>query len=164
MTEPRRAPVLVVGVGNELRGDDAVGILAVRRLADRAAGLPLDLEEEQNDAAGLPARWRGRRAVVLVDAVAGRPGTIHRFDASHRPLPLGMRRSISSHAVSLDQAIELDRTLGNLPPRVIVYAAGGQHFDAGANLSDEVATALPELAERILTEALGLADAESPTP
>lgn len=153
--------MLVIGVGNELRGDDGLGIAVVRRLAERAAGLPIDLEEEQSDPTALLLRWRGRRAVVLVDAVTGSPGQVYRFDASGQALPRELRLSTSSHAVGLDEAIELDRALGQLPPRVIVYAVGGASFDAGVGLSAELAVALPELTDRVLTEALALAQAGS---
>lgn len=156
--------VLVIGVGNELRGDDAAGVQVARRVRSRLGSVGIEVEEEQNDPTALLERWQGREAVVLVDAVRGRPGAIHRLDASQRPLPHGLRRSASSHAVGVDEAIELGRALGKLPARVIVYAVGGRHFQAGGGLSDELAAVLPELTDRVLAEALRLAAPSSGTP
>jgi hydrogenase maturation protease len=164
VTDASPAPVLVIGVGNELRGDDGVGIVAVRRLADPAPRLRVDLGEEQNDPSALLPRWRGRQAVVLIDAVAESPGTIQRFDASRRALPRELRLSTSTHAVGLDEAIELGRALGNLPARVVVYAVGGRCFEAGAGLSTEVAATLPELTERVLAEVVALGGGGSAAP
>ncbi|MBV8431191.1 MAG: hydrogenase maturation protease [Solirubrobacterales bacterium] len=151
-------PVLVVGVGNELRRDDGAGIAVVRRLCIPAEARGIDVEEEQNDPTALIERWRDRRAVVVVDALdAGTPGSLHRWDASSQPLPCRRRGSSSSHAVGVAEAIELARALGRLPPRVVIYAVSGHRFEAGSGFSEEVAVVLPELADRVRAEALRLA-------
>jgi hydrogenase maturation protease len=157
VNESGRPAVLVIGVGNELRGDDGAGLVVVRRLAARARAVGLDVEEEQNDSTGLIERWRGRNAVVLVDAVVTEaPGTVLRFDASQAPLPARPRGSSSTHAVAVYEAIELARVLGGLPDRVVVYAVGGATFEAGAGISPVVAAAVPALAEQVLAEAMSL--------
>jgi hydrogenase maturation protease len=66
---------LIVGCGNLLRGDDAVGPLLVRRLWER--GLPSGVECVDGGTGGLDValRMRGRGWVILVDACRrdGRP-------------------------------------------------------------------------------------------
>ena len=158
MADPARPPVLVIGVGNELRGDDAAGIAVARRLAPRARSEGIDVEEEQDDPTALIERWRGRDGVVVIDAVAGPgAGSVKRFDATRRPLPGRWRGSSSTHAVGLEEAVELARALGSLPAEVIVYTVAGHRFEAGAELSEEVAAALPALVDRVLAEAIRLA-------
>jgi hydrogenase maturation protease len=154
-------PVLVIGVGNELRGDDGAGVAVARRLRDDGSAAGIDVEEEQDDSTALIERWRGRGAVVLVDAVVSgaTPGAIRRFDVSSTPLPSRLRSSSSTHAVGLDQAVELARALGCLPARVVIYIVEGHHFEARAGLSPEVAAAIPAVADRVLGEARALADA-----
>ncbi len=157
MAEASRRRVLVLGVGNELRGDDAAGVEVARRLR-RAGAVGIDVEEEQNDPTALIERWRERAELVIVDAAAlGAPGEIRRFDASRHPLPARLGGSSSTHAVGLAEAIELARALGRLPVQVIVYTVDGARFEAGAELSAEVAAALPGLTERVLAEARRLA-------
>jgi hydrogenase maturation protease len=157
VTERGRAPVLVIGVGNELRGDDAAGIAVARRLRD---GPPaeIDVELEQNDPTALIERWRGRDAVVLVDAVASgaKPGAISRLELSNHPIRKRLHGSSSSHAVGLDEAVELARALRQLPSRVVAYVVQGRRFEAGAGLSPEVAAVIPALADRVLDEARAL--------
>lgn len=146
--------VLVVGVGNTLRGDDAAGPLVARRLADAGVrAVPF-----AGEPVGLLDLWAGARAVVLVDAVrsGGEPGTLHRWDASAAPLPAALGGSTSTHAVGLGDAVELARALDRLPGRLVVLGVEGSCFDTGAALSPAVAAALEPLAAAAREEALGL--------
>jgi hydrogenase maturation protease len=144
----------VIGVGNEMRGDDGAGVEVVRRLR-RASGMAgIDAEEEQSDPTALIERWRDRPGLVIVDAArTAAPGEIQRFDASRHPLPAGVAGSSSTHAIGVAEAIELARALGELPGHVIVFTVGGACFKAGADLSVEVDAALPGLTTRVLAEA-----------
>ncbi len=148
-------PVLVIGIGNALRGDDAAGLEVVRRVSDEPR---IACAAHDGEAIELLERWRDARAVVLVDTVrSGAPaGTVHRLDASTEPLPARLRRA-SSHTIGIGEAIELARTLGRLPERVIVYGVEGARFAAGAQLSPEVARVIDAVAESVAREARSLA-------
>ena len=140
------APVVVIGVGNALRADDAAGVLAVRRLAPRPG---VEIREQSGEATALLEALRGRAAALVVDAAAGaEPGRLHRLDAAARPLPQGLF-GVSSHGFGVAEGIELARALGVLPPVCVVYALEGERFETGAPISDAVARALPLLAEDI---------------
>jgi hydrogenase maturation protease len=147
---------VVIGVGNDLRGDDAAGLEVVRRL--RRGGCAVALELFQGDGAGLIELWRDAQAVVLVDATRSGTsvGTIHRFDASTQPLPAAIGRA-SSHAIGVADAIELARSLDRLPRRVIVFGVEGARFEVGAGLSEGVVSALDALAQTVRREILALA-------
>ena len=129
----------------------------MRRL--RATELPAEVGvlAHDGDGAGLLELWEGVDAVVLVDCVRSseRPGTIHRLDASSAPVASTPSHG-SSHAISVADAIELARTLGRLPGRVVVYGIEGATLEAGAGLSEEVARALDGLVAAIRAEALTL--------
>jgi len=147
--------VLVIGLGNELRGDDGAGIEVARRLRGLAAEAGIDVRAQQGEPAGLIDAWSGRKAVLIVDTMrsGAELGTICRFDASCEPLPAQLRGSSSTHALSLAEAIELARALGRLPPRVVVFAIEGQRFETGAALSDEVQAVIPKVAGMVLEAA-----------
>lgn len=137
---------VIIGVGNEYRGDDAVGLVVARRLGGSAI-------ESSGGGAELIEAWRGAEVVIVIDAArSGAPaGTIHRFDANERELP---REAFpSTHAFGLAEAVELSRALGELPRRMIIYAVEGAGFDAGAGLSPEVERAIGVLVERLRQEA-----------
>jgi hydrogenase maturation protease len=150
--------VLVIGVGNELRGGDGAGVVAARRLRGVARHTGIEVCELLGEPTQLLEAWEGRGAVVLVDTMrSGAPaGTIRRFDASHEPLPAPLRGSTSTHALALDQAIELGRVLDRLPERVIVFAVEGRRFEAGSGLSEELEAMTPALANAVLIEAEAL--------
>jgi hydrogenase maturation protease len=129
---------LIVGVGNAVRGDDAAGLIAARRLG----GIALE-----GDPTALVDLFASVSAAVVIDAVrtGAPPGTIHRFDAGAAPLPASVRSSSSTHAVGVAEAIELARTLGRLPPRITVFGIEGARFEAGAAISTQVAAAIDEV-------------------
>ena len=130
---------VIIGVGNAARGDDAAGLIAARRLG----GL-----EHEGDPVALLDVWRGADVAVVIDAVSSGadPGTVHRFDATSAPLPARLRGSTSSHALGLAEAIELGRTLGRLPGRLLVYGIEGERFEAGTELTPAVAAAVEAVA------------------
>ncbi len=129
------SPVLVIGIGNQLRGDDSASGEVVRRLHERGAQTGIEVIEQLCEPNDLLEVLHGRDAVVLVDTMRSGdpPGTIRRFDASSEPLPARLRGSVSTHAFGLHEAIELARALHRLPRRVIVFAVEGRHFEAGAH-------------------------------
>jgi hydrogenase maturation protease len=59
------------------------------------------------------------------------------------------------------EAIELARTIGELPPSLIVYGIEGLDFSAGTSLSPEVAASVPGVVSSILAEIRGLAGLKS---
>ncbi|HUI43967.1 MAG TPA: hydrogenase maturation protease [Terriglobia bacterium] len=143
---------LVIGVGNRDAGDDGVGLVVAARLGERAAGA-FRVLEHSGEGADLMSRWGEAESVVLIDAVrsGAEPGTLRRFDATAGPLPaLGFRHS--THAFGVAEAVEVARTLNQLPRRLIVFAIEGANFAAGAALSGALERRLPYLAEQIFGE------------
>lgn len=150
--------MLVIGVGNEMRGDDGAGIEVARRLRERARPAGVDVREALGEATELLEAWEAHDAVVLVDAMrsGAAPGTVRRMDASREPLPARLKSASSTHAVALSDAIELARVLGRLPEQIIVHAVEGRRFEAGVGLSDEVRAGVEVVAEAVLREACEL--------
>jgi hydrogenase maturation protease len=139
----------VVGVGNDMRGDDAAGLVVARRL--RALAPEADVIERSGEPAELlDALDDGGEGVVLVDAVfsGAPPGEIHRLDASEVALPFA--GGASTHGLGLAETIELGRALGRLPPQLLVYGIEGGAFELGAPLSPEVARAAATVAAELL--------------
>jgi len=143
--------VLVIGVGNPLRGDDGAG-LEVARLV-RAAHVPgVEVWEHGGEPAALIDRLEGAGSVYLVDAVrGGRPGSVQRFDATEEELA-DLPPAATSHHVGLGEAIELTRALGRLPERLVVFGITGRDFSVGAGLTRAVARAVRSVAGKIVAE------------
>jgi len=150
------AQTLIIGVGNEFRGDDAAGLAVSRRIA--ALKLPhIQVIELNGEGADLIEAWQGVESVYLIDAVSaqGLVGSVYLFDAQKQPLPV-QYFGISSHAFGVAEAIEISRSLGQLPPKFVVYGIGCRNFDPGSNLSPEVRQAVENVIRQLLQEIEGL--------
>jgi hydrogenase maturation protease len=141
--------LLVIGLGNELRGDDAAGLLVARAIRDRP-GAEIETAEHEGEPVALLDLWEGAELVVVADAVGGgagaAAGTVHRFDAGDGPLP-ALFGGPSTHALGLAETIELARVLGRLPARLIVFGIEGERFGAGEPPSPAVLEAVEPVAE-----------------
>ena len=77
MMEPH-GHIVVIGCGNLLRGDDAVGPILIRHLWEQ--GVPADVTLVDGGTAGMDVafKMRAARLVILIDAAAtgSEPGTI----------------------------------------------------------------------------------------
>jgi hydrogenase maturation protease len=153
-TDNNRRRTVVIGVGNEFRRDDGVGPAVVARLRDlqsrdaNLAGVTLALSD------GEPSRmidlWTDADLAVVVDAVRdNRVAAGHRYELSVDALSGAVRRAASSHAIDLGETIELARALGRMPARLVVLAVAGHDFDFGTGLTDDVASTVEPMVERV---------------
>ena len=149
--------VLVIGVGNASRGDDAAGLEVARRIADVGPRPGIKVLSHGGDGVALLDLWDGADAVVIIDSMrsGAAPGTIHRIDASSTPVavPLG---EASTHALGVAEAIELARALDTLPPTVVVYGVEGANYEIGSSPGESVASAIDLAASAVHCEALDL--------
>lgn len=151
--------VRVVGIGNPMAGDDAIGVMAARRLKTMVAHQAEVLEAPH---AGLDLLdfFKDVEMVILIDAVQGarKPGTIHRLDASSQPIGRTCS-ALSSHGFGVGEALELARVLHLLPPRLVLYGIEIAHVAPGAMIASVVLDAVPELLNRIRREVAGVCHA-----
>jgi hydrogenase maturation protease len=150
-----RSRVVVIGIGNEFRRDDGIGPAVVARLRGQAPA-PVRLLVSDGEPAGLIEAWSGADLAVVVDAVRADlavPGRLHRLvlDGAALPDP----RQVSSHGLSLGDAVGLARALGRLPGRLIVHAVEAADLRTGPGLSPPVAAAAGALVAAVLADVTG---------
>ncbi len=161
-----RDRVALIGLGNTLRGDDAIGLVIAERVVERLSSLGehdaracIDLHRGGLDALAIVAAWSDAAMAIVVDAaVSGAaPGSLHRFelaagaDAGATPLRNALGRT-SSHGLGLAEAIALGTALGRLPPRLVCFALEAQGFEAASGLSQPVDGAVHAAVARIADE------------
>ncbi len=124
------------------RSDDAVGLLIARRLKENANETVCVLEQS-GDGTALMSAWANKDHVVVVDAVSSgqAPGTIHSIDAIQESIPSRFF-SCSTHNLGIAEAVELGRTLDQLPDRLQIFGIEGKNFEPGEGLSAEVEQAM----------------------
>lgn len=125
-----------------------MGILVARRI-DAIKGHGVDVIEQSGEGTSLMDVWTGADRVCIVDAVSSgaTPGSIHCLDASKESIP-SKYFSCSSHNFGVAEAIELARTLGQLPRHLLLFGIEGKNFQPGETLSPEVEQAV----ERVINE------------
>jgi len=156
---------LVLGLGNELYGDDGVGIHVVRQIRkkheknhDSLQTLgDVDLVECSLSGLALLDVIIGYDRLIIVDTIKKQdpsPGRIHILqdkDLRHIPGP-------SPHYVSIPQAIEIGKRLGLLvPTQISIIAVEAKNmYNLGESLSEDMKNAIPDIiqvVEKILSEA-----------
>ena len=142
--------ILVIGMGNPVQGDDAAGIEVARRIRRQASRRDVTVMELIGDQLALLDAWTGARTVCVVDAIHSgcKPGRVHRFDAGE-PLGAPFHRP-GTHTFSLAHVIELSRSMGRLPARLIGYGIEGASFGLGETMSPEVEAAVDSVTSEIL--------------
>jgi hydrogenase maturation protease len=138
---------IVIGVGNDLRGDDAAGWETVRRLVPAPSFV---LHEHGGDAPGLISLWGPDDDVVVVDAVVSGdpPGTIVEIDALAAPLPADVSWA-TTHGAGVAEGIEMARALGLLPRSLVVMGISAGAFELGAPMTGDVERAVDEVVRRL---------------
>ena len=153
-------PILVLGVGNLLMGDEGVGVHVVRaldltdlppgvKLLDGGVGSFLLLEPMQNAS-----------TVILIDASidGGAPGTVRRIEprfSSDYP------RTLTAHDIGLKDLLDAFHFMG-ANVHVVLFAVSVAGMQPMLDeLSSDLAAALPQIVEMVRAEALLAAEAAS---
>jgi hydrogenase maturation protease len=142
----------IIGCGNFDRGDDAAGLLVVRRL--RAFGVEtfgVEVIGQSGESFSLMDSWLGCEQVILVDATApsGAPGQIRVWNAHADKLPEDVF-PCSTHAFGVREAVELARAMNRLPQTLRIYGIEGKQFSFGEPLSQEVERSVECVAQQLL--------------
>ncbi len=160
--------VLIVGVGNVLRGDDGFGIAVAQQLA-RRPDLPPTVTVVEVGIGGISLVHEllsGYDVLLIVDALdrGGAPGTIYLLEQQVPDLaqwPFEQRQDFLAdmHMTTPSRALILARALGVLPPAT--YLLGCQPTtcdDLVIGLSEPVERAVAPCVERLVSEIHRLVD------
>jgi hydrogenase maturation protease len=160
-------PLLVIGLGNPLMGDEGIGWHVAERLSADPR-LPADAEVVcgGTDLLRHADRMEQRHRVILIDAlrvdaepggvwVGEDPGGASGAGASacqpvSSPLPGLDNRQDNAHCLSAVQAIQLLRMTVQVPITLLAITVASANVQAG--LSPELAARMPAILDRVLQE------------
>lgn len=150
--------VIVIGVGQTMRGDDAAGIEAVRRwerlYSATAARSDVSVQYSELPGLGLLDLLEGYDAAVIVDAIDSTavPGTVHRLSPDELE-SFGMGAKFA-HGWGVAETLQLDSQLNpaRAPIRIRLVGIAAAHMELSTALSDAVEKALPAACEAIEAE------------
>jgi hydrogenase 3 maturation protease len=139
----RDARVVILGIGNTLKGDDAAGPLVCERLSGKVPAKVIDAGAVPENYIG-PILAAAPDALLIVDAVdfGGRPGQIRLC-----PLDEIHELTFSTHALSLHLSVDLIRR--ERPIEVCVIGVQADRMRFGDCLSPAVREATETLVDTL---------------
>jgi hydrogenase maturation protease len=143
--------LLLLGLGNDILTDDAVGLHVVRELRHELGGnSSIDIHETTEMGLALLDFITGHRTVVIVDSIqTGKapPGFLHELDAA----ALNQLTGRTPHFVSVSETLALGRQLGlAMPGQVKIFGIEVEDpFTLGTTLTPALQTALPGIVKRL---------------
>jgi hydrogenase maturation protease len=146
---------LVLGLGNDILTDDAIGLRVVEAARERLAGEP-DIEVKTTTEMGLALldEIADRESVVLVDSVQtgeASPGKIHEIDS----LDLSRVLTTAPHFLGIGETLALGKTLGLAMPmnvRIIAIEVADP-YTLGTKMTPAVEQAVAPATERVARQA-----------
>ncbi|MDT8448461.1 MAG: hydrogenase maturation protease [bacterium] len=141
---------MILGIGNQLRGDDGLGPQAALLIQQAKPQWPV---RQLSDLSGVLDYLEESADLCLLDCLqgAGPVGSLHSFDLLKQTLP-PIRVGWSSHGFNLPALLGLSRHLGQQPRRLLLFGLEGACFAIGQGLSSPVAANLETLCRRVITE------------
>ena len=147
--------LVVIGVGQTMRGDDAVGVIAVESWLTQypdTANLPeVQVKISELPGLNLLELLSGAKFALIVDAVqSGRPaGEIHILD--EQAISAFEPGTGSVHGWGVAETIQLGHKLGraDLHRSLMIIGITAQQFEIGSSLSPEIMENLPNIIDEI---------------
>ncbi len=144
--------ILVLGLGNDLLSDEAVGVRVVRYLAE--GGLVprgVDLLDGGTLSFTLAGPIAEAGGLIVVDAarLGASPGRVEVIEGEAMDRKLAGACS-SVHEVGLADLFDIARLTDSLPPNRCLVGIEPASIDWGSDLTPAVADAVPEAAARVL--------------
>ena len=138
------SPILVLGIGNYLLGDEGIGVHAARALSAEPFPPHVSVLDGGTGGFHLMEHFQRYPIVILIDATmdGATPGTVRvtrpRF-ASDFP------RALSAHDIGLRDLIESTILTGKLPETHLVTISIGELNEMTTELSPAVRAAMPDV-------------------
>jgi hydrogenase maturation protease len=145
-------PTIIIGIGNPVLTDDAVGVQISRRLAAETENhRDIDVAELYAGGLSLMEAMVGYDRAILIDAMerGQDPGTVYRM--TDREL-VETKNSVCAHNTTLTAALQVGRLAGlPLPGCIEIWGIEPQNVTTfGEELTEAVAQAVPRVVEAIL--------------
>ena len=147
--------ILVLALGNPLRGDDGAGGAVLAMLQETAVPIP-HITFADGGTPGLETvlTLQGYDKVIVIDAanLGEPPGTWRRFSLADTNLVQQAQMNGTLHDAGFAEAIALGAALDILPPEIIVYGIQPETVEWEMGLSTAVQAAIPHICQQIQAE------------
>jgi hydrogenase maturation protease len=141
--------IVVIGLGNDIRSDDGVGIWGARALAG-VLGDKAEVHESETGGIALLDFLVNADRAILLDSVlteGGTPGEVFELPVGDLPVP----KALCVHYCGIPEALGLGRKLGyRMPEEVKIFAVEVKDpFTIKECMTEAVQAAIPELVRAV---------------
>ncbi|UCG92966.1 MAG: hydrogenase maturation protease [candidate division WOR-3 bacterium] len=146
--------ILIYGVGNPYRCDDAVGLRVVHYLKDTIKNSHITIKSGSIDGLTMLDEILGYDRVIFIDSIKtenGSPGDIYKIKLD----PLENTSSLSvSHGIDFVTALRLGKQFGyTMPKSIEIYAIEIEdNTSFGEECTEKVKASIPEVVDKIMED------------
>lgn len=152
-TVPPNISTLVLGIGNLVMSDDAVGVIVAQRLQQKYR-FPDNVEILDGGTLGLDLLPKLENIVhlIMIDAVetGKKAGTSVRLYGEE--LPIALQTKVSPHQMGLKDLLAVSELMGHSPKEMVLIGVQPGSIEMGVGLTVEVEAQLDILISNVLTE------------
>ena len=143
--------VLIIGIGNEYRNDDAIGLLVIKDLENM--GIPnVVFMKSGGDYVEIAEKSRSFDKIILIDSVfsGSKPGTIFELD------PEGLMKmntafsKYSSHDFSIIDFFKVAKIMQVPIDKIKFLGIEGESFEFGTKISEPVMRSAEQVKDKII--------------
>jgi hydrogenase maturation protease len=149
----KRNNLAIIGIGNEIMGDDGIGPAILRTLSRESLPEEIDLIDGGTGGMSLLHTMKDYDRVVFIDSgdFGGIPGEIKVFtpDVAHSVKKM---RRYSLHEADLMEIIRLSQRVGEAPEIIIVIIIQPKKIEMNTSLSPELAAAVHRGAKEVISQ------------
>ncbi|MFZ4479639.1 MAG: HyaD/HybD family hydrogenase maturation endopeptidase [Rhodoferax sp.] len=144
---------VVLGIGNTILTDEAAGVRAVE-LLEQLYKLPEEVLVIDGGTSGMEMieDLSNLDFLIVIDVVktGAAPGTVVKIAGDE--IPVFFRRKLSPHQIALPDVLASLELLDTMPKEIVVLGVEPVSLELGMEMTDTVATKVPELVDRAVAE------------
>lgn len=143
----------IIGLGNQLKGDDGIGILLVREIEKKELASNIEVFDAGIRGLRLLHLLKDLEKALIVDAVrfGGEPGDSVFFSPDEVE---SLNEFQSTHDMDFLEVLELSKTLEEEPDGIVIMGVEPKDTSFGESISPELKHRLPQLVEDLSKKAV----------
>ena len=145
--------ILVLGIGNSLMNDDAVGVTAIEQLQERYA-FPAGVTVVDGGTLGLDLlpMLEGVKKLLIIDAIdmGAVPGALFRLQGEE--VPRAFASKLSVHQMGVQDLLAVAELQGHVPEELVVWGVQPGSIEMEMRLTAAVSAAMIPLLDGVVGE------------
>jgi hydrogenase maturation protease len=143
--------IAIIGVGNQIMGDEGAGIETLRVLRQMGCPEGVELIEAGTAFFSIVSDLKDFEKLIIVDVVRGGkpPGTVYRFEMEDVK---GGDILVSLHDIGVIDSLKMESLVGKIPKEIVFFGIEPQKVELSTHLSEQINKRLAYLVHKILEE------------